>query len=157
MGKQFSLANCLWTYNFCVRGRFPSTVKTSAIKRSEVTPAKGSITSGQLSPPGTDSLAPQCQQEVDLVSLCKCACLFMYLWIIATWQSGACCNLFVLSVVIFPMMIESFSKTIFCSANPSNNSPQRSWGRSHGVPYIWVSYQDIVSDPYKIAVLGMFW
>lgn len=46
--------------------RFPSTVKTSNLSKYEATPAKGSLTSGRLSPPRIDTPA-QPQPDVDLV------------------------------------------------------------------------------------------
>ncbi|KAK6240973.1 hypothetical protein SCA6_006362 [Theobroma cacao] len=56
--------------NLCVGGqtiilRFPSTVKATKLSKSEVTPAKGSLTSGKLSPPRVDTPA-QSQSKVDL-------------------------------------------------------------------------------------------
>ncbi|KAJ4717333.1 DNA helicase, ATP-dependent [Melia azedarach] len=45
--------------------RFPSAINTSKFNKSEVTPAKGSLMSGKLSPSQTDTSA-QPQQEVDL-------------------------------------------------------------------------------------------
>ncbi|KAL5856966.1 hypothetical protein ACOSQ3_004424 [Xanthoceras sorbifolium] len=58
-------------YNLCAGRqniviRFPSSVKASKLSKFEVTPAKGSLMSGKLSPSGTDSPAAQPQQEVDL-------------------------------------------------------------------------------------------
>ncbi|XWS67950.1 hypothetical protein CRYUN_Cryun04dG0048600 [Craigia yunnanensis] len=45
--------------------RFPSSVKATKLSKSEVTPAKGSLTSGKLSPPRVDNSA-QSQSKVDL-------------------------------------------------------------------------------------------
>ncbi|KAF1882424.1 hypothetical protein Lal_00039072, partial [Lupinus albus] len=49
--------------------RFPSSAKASKPGKSDVTPAKGSLTSGKLNPPRVDTLAqPQTEMDLDLSS-----------------------------------------------------------------------------------------
>lgn len=74
----------------CIPRRFHSSAKAVKLSKSGVTPAKGSLTFGKLSPPRIDTPAEP-QPEVDLVFLMDIIHAYMsidiYIYMLELWLS----------------------------------------------------------------------
>lgn len=112
--------------------RFPSAINSTKLSKSDVTPAKGSLMSGKLSPSRNDTPS-QPQNELDLV------CCHLYLIIICFMRS--ICPRLPTPTFFFwlDMTTESLCQIIFFFANAPDSSCERSWGGGHGIPHLWVS------------------
>lgn len=157
----------------CILCRFHSSAKAVKLSKSGVTPAKGSLTSGKLSPPRIDTPAEP-QPEVDLVFLMDiihaytyidiCAYIhhplqssaFWNLWPSLTAKSTLCFVLFYFSINVFYNRISQPNCIQLCECSELfllKKLGRGSWHTTYLGLFLAISYSSTIFSIYDYFCL----